>query len=220
METAISPTTNRLANTGIWARDGIRALWRDAAQRRAFGPQAPRYAEEIRLSVDNVAGVIRTPISRWLSGHVLAGDWDLDPSPFSMQPKLAYCLRHWVDGQTWDDAGATAYHTDMIDRLGVIDGCRTEAQVRARLERLDSVFARTKDTGILLPKSELRRPNFRESGGILIHIGRDGRGLFGSGGNHRFAIALALRLDQFPAQIGLVHPDAIDAIARLRRPKV
>jgi hypothetical protein len=49
---------------------------------------------------------------------------------------------------------------------------------------------------------------FRESGGVLVHILADGMPVFG-GGNHRFAAARVLNFQRIPAQLGIVHPEAI-----------
>lgn len=49
----------------------------------------------------------------------------------------------------------------------------------------------------------------RESGGVYVHINRNGEAIFGGGGIHRFAIARILSLDTIPAQLGVVHEEAL-----------
>ena len=42
-----------------------------------------------------------------------------------------------------------------------------------------------------------------------MHIDRQGKPIFGLGGNHRLAIALTVGLRSFPAQLGVIHPNAL-----------
>ena len=65
-------------------------------------------------------------------------------------------------------------------------------------------------------RNEIFKDNFREVGGIYIHIGVDGKPYFGGGGCHRFAIAHILQII-FPAQIGCVHVSAIPYLKGYRK---
>lgn len=49
----------------------------------------------------------------------------------------------------------------------------------------------------------------RAHGATLVHVGHDGACLRSGGGGHRFAIANILDLPETPAQLGVIHPDAI-----------
>ena len=67
-----------------------------------------------------------------------------------------------------------------------------------------------------MPQGTLVKGNFRERGGILVHIGSDGEPCFAGAGYHRFAIAKILNL-RFPAQIGCVHIEALDHLDEYRQ---
>lgn len=197
-------------------RHTLRALWRDAAQRRKYGQSAPKYGEQVWIHTKDCGNAIQAPISRRRSGKVLAGDWDLDSQPVRDLPKIAYCLRHWGDGQSWEDAGAHEFMIDLIRKRGRVDGVNNEQEIAERFARLDVIFKEVRTQGRLLPAHVVKNGGFRECGGVYVHIGRDGQPLFGHGGNHRLAIALALDLPHFPAQLGVVHPDALDRLAGFR----
>lgn len=217
METAKSKPSFSLGGGTLWLRDALRAWAQDRRQRARFGAAAPLYAEGIEIPLSDLTGSVGAPLSRRTSGRVTGGDWDLEPAPLAAHPKAHYCLRHWRDGDSWEAAGAVDYHMRAIERDGVIDGCRTREDVDRRLEALDRVYEDVLRDGALKPKAALRRPNFRESGGILVHVGRDGNGLFGLAGNHRLAMALAAGLPVVPAQVGQVHPDGLPLFQGYRK---
>ena len=50
---------------------------------------------------------------------------------------------------------------------------------------------------------------YREMDGIFVHVGRSGDIIFGGGGAHRLAIAQGLKLERVPAQLGVVHREAL-----------
>lgn len=112
---------------------------------------------------------------------------------------------------------------DLIRERGSADGCRTLAEVISRYERLDVMFRQVCSEGRLRSRSELQRRGFRASGEIYMHVGRGPQLLFGNGGNHRFAAARIAGLSCIPAQLGVVHPEAIHdweqvAVRGARRP--
>ena len=63
---------------------------------------------------------------------------------------------------------------------------------------------------------ELDEKNYKEEGGILIHIGPSGELVFSETGSHRLAFAIILGIEKIPVQIGVVHKDAIPLIEKYR----
>lgn len=195
-----------------------RAFRKDLPQQRRYGADAPRYCEKIIVPTKTCNTAIATPVSRRKSGHVTAGDWDQNPVPLSNLPKFAYCMRHWQDGLSWEESGAYDHMENLLESRKSIDGCRSRSDIIKRFEMLDAIFEAVRKDGGLTAAGNLPKAVFKEYGGILVHIDRNGMPLFGLGGFHRLAIAKILKFPNFPAQIGLVHPDAIGALGKYRRP--
>lgn len=204
----------------------LRSLIRDSYNRFRFGSHAPQYAELLwvdsarcgsflhcseftnfyRRSVRSATGLI---VTQWPGDSIQL---------LSEMPKYSYCYRHWVDGLSWKDSGAFDYTLQKISEstTGRYDGLSTLADVEKRFEILDKVFDLTQKANSLMPQGDLVENNFRERGGILIHIGPDGAPYFAGSGYHRFAIAKILNL-RFPAQVGCVHIDALDRLTDYRQ---
>jgi hypothetical protein len=124
--------------------------------------------------------------------------------------KMQACRKHWESGVSWADTGIFDYVLGVGSARGrPLDGCRTYGDVRARYLELDRIFETVQLEGRLRTKRELPGNSFREAGGIFLHFGRTGAPLFGGGGTHRLAIAKILGLRIVPAQVGVVHEDAV-----------
>lgn len=167
-----------------------------------FGPGAPRYAESLTVSTANLCAIRmkqkkRLGWDRESSGKVIFS-W---PSgaliPVQEHEKIAYCLRHWVDGLSWEEAGA-------LDWYG-FKGPKKLPRIRARLDHLDRIFDTVRKEGRLRSMQELNPHSYREEDGLRINIGPNGELVFLDGGTHRIAMALALGLPEVPAQIGVIH---------------
>lgn len=143
------------------------------------------------------------------SGLILAGDWDRSIGPIDGEPKRTACFRHFCDGVPWDETGIYDYMLTRIERFGSFDGVQTRGEIEARYRRMDKLYEEIQRDGRMKTRKEL--PNYfrREYGGIVLHIRRDGSVLKGRGANHRLAIAHLLDLREIPAQIGVVHRDAV-----------
>jgi len=149
------------------------------------------------------------PIDRSATGRVLAGDWDLGTRELRTVTKIRYAIAHWRDGVPWEETGVYAYMLRRIRRYGKADGCTTLEHVVERYRRLDEVFAVVASERRLRPRCEVPPDAVRETGGVYVHFGRDGRPIFGLGGFHRLAMSLALDLQRIPVQVGVVHRDGI-----------
>lgn len=203
-----------------WLRDLHAQVPRKAARdlwnRLRYGPEAPLSDELIHVdpaavhwTYDAKSG--RRALRRRQSGMILGGSWDQCRIPLDGQIKITSCEDHFLRGVPWED---TPLFHRMLRELAEgkqPDGCTSRTDLHNRYETLDRIFEETQRRGRLLTQAEL--PDFfrREHGGILVHVGRDGTLLRASGGMHRFAIARILKLPRIPAQLGVVHAEAIGA---------
>ncbi|MDI7924613.1 hypothetical protein [Ferirhizobium litorale] len=176
-----------------------------------YGQGAPKPMERIVVPVIDCNQALINSISRNETGKIMGGEWDAELVDVDSITKIEICRRHWVDGLSWKDAGAYDNMMDIIAKRGgkQADGCRTLDDVIARYDRLDKIFETVQSERRLRSVKEIDPKAIGEAGGIYIHIDRSGRPVFGLGGAHRLAIARILKLDSFPAQIGVVHPGGV-----------
>lgn len=146
---------------------------------------------------------------RAASGLVLDGDWDSNVIPLHECPKYQVCRNRFISGMSWVDAGAYDLMRKILKEKPGADGCRSMADVIKRYEEVDYLYHTVKKEGRLKSRKELRPENFRESGGVYVHIDRRGDIIFGGGGWHRLIVAQMAGLRSIPAQLGVVHLDAI-----------
>lgn len=189
---------------------------RDKHNIETFGPAAPQYAE--RIFIAPLSCVRTISLARSQSGRVWS--WVAESGgviqPTRQVKKIAFCLRHWGDGESWEQTGAFDHMERLIQERGIADGCRTMPEIMERYRRLDAIFETVRREGRLRSMSELNPNAFREEGGVYVHLGPDGEPIFGGGGYHRFAMALVLELKRIPAQIGCVDPSSSRFMVRLR----
>lgn len=183
--------------------------YRDCKNLLFYGFKAPLFAERIYINQRNCK-VYCTKWNREYTGRVIGGDWDLGLQPIERHPKFEYCVRHWVNGLSWQASGAYDLMKKLIDEKGGrVDDCLTFEDIKQRYERLDQIFFEVKHDMKVLPQQVHQPGGFRESGGVYVHINRNNDPVFGGGGVHRFAITKILELDWIPAQLGVVHKEAI-----------
>jgi hypothetical protein len=187
----------------------LRPVVRDAGNRLRYGADAPRYAERIWVRPAELHERVLGSRRLW-SGQVRDGDWDRHREPVGSMPKVQACIDRWVHGHRWEDTGAYTWMMRLIeDRGRAKDGCETYEDVVARYAQLDRVFEQVRAEGRLRRRSEVDPPGFRELGGVLVNVDRDGAPVAGGGGWHRLAMARILELPLIPAQVGLVHRAAL-----------
>ena len=194
----------------------FRAYVNDRRSLQQFGTTAPKYAEIINVVTADIEKQLTTSIRRSASGTVMPKDWCPIDERLDKNQKISYCIKHWRDGLSWEESGAIDFHMKAIEVNGRIDHCRTRADVDRRLSRLDKIWQLEKRTQKLKPKKEISPFSFREYGGILVHIDGQGKPIFGLGGQHRLAIALTVGLRSFPAQLGVIHPNALSRLHTYR----
>jgi hypothetical protein len=186
---------------------------RDAVNLVRYGRGAPRYAERLWIDPEGITGWLQLPERAEMttrSGCVVPGDWDLNVEP-GINPVVRACIEHWREGVPWEDTGAYASAMRAIQRspTGEFDGCRTFDDVIARHRGFDRLHAQVSLEGRLRTREELPDHRFRELGGILVHVDRRGRFIWGGDGSHRLGIALALGLERAPVMLGAVHATAV-----------
>lgn len=193
----------------------VKAIRKDRSNRHEFGDRAPRYAERLWVKTSDVEYGLKLWSSK-KSALVVTG-WPEDLSrPLNDWVSVRACLDHWVKGVSWEDTGLINQMMQWIDEKGKVDRLSTRADVLTRYKQLDDLYSAVLKEQRLRTRSELVAGNFREEGGILIHIGPEGKPFFGGKGNHRIAIAIAAGLEYFPAQLGAIHFSALDSLPQYR----
>lgn len=199
----------------------MRIYSRDLQNKLKFGRSAPLFNERIwvdprkiefmieREEVQRVSGMHRSRAS----GVVV--DWSKveNIKPITDEFRIQYCYAHWKEGKSWEELGVIEHMSNTKKY-----GSWPQKKIKARFEMLDQAFEETKEEGRLKTRKEIDPSNFRESEGILVHIGTDGEVLFGGNGFHRLAIAKVLELEKIPACVGLVDRDAIKYLDEYRKP--
>lgn len=206
----------------IWHRAMRESGIRYAKNRWRYGPEAPRPDERLWVNPLSVKQMYRRKdrtiqrLNNRYSGVVLAGDWDLDRLKLWRSPKYRACWRHFNKGFTWEETGIYAYSLRRIAQDGHIDRMTTLAEVKERYARIDVMMADIQKEGKLRSASPSKT---HEKRGILMHIDRNGKLLFGNEGYHRLALARIAKLPIIPVRLGIVHPDALktDVLPRLRQ---
>jgi hypothetical protein len=199
---------------------------RDVANRLRFGPDAPQSDELIWVRTEDVKDWYKSDpangapkFRRRHSGMVAGGDWDFSRRPFGSHLKLNSIRDHFERGVPWPQTKLFECMMQQIAEKGEIDTFRSREDLIARYERLDRIYDEAQRTGTLRPHGSVNETR-GENGGILVHIARDGTPLRDGGGMHRFAIAVVLDLARVPAQLGVIHPQALKAgvLKDLRNP--
>lgn len=200
------------------ARRWARAVGYDLSNAVRYGRHAPLRCQRIWVVPAEVETAV-DGLRRALSGRVISGDWDRETFPVEDVEKIRFSRLRWDQGFSWDETGAYDFSMRMIAQHGGrFDGCETLEDVVRRYERLDEVFDQVRREGRLRTAAELGG-SFRESGGVYVHIGRDCQPVFSLRGNHRLAIARILSLSLMPAQLGVVHPEALPSWRRTYSPQ-
>lgn len=196
----------------------LRALRIDDKNRKRFGEDAPRFAELLWIPTADLKDSLKLGSSKD-SARVIK-DWPHHSAvPVRELPSIRACLEHWQYGLSWESTGIIQQMLDKIDSVGKVDRLKSRNDVEERYRSIDELYESVSSKGQLKSRSELIPGNFREEGGILVHIGPGGVPFFGKKGHHRLAIALALKLEYIPAQLGVVHISAINSLEAFRREK-
>ncbi len=205
------------------------AATRDIRNKIYYGFSAPAFAEKIWIDPNEVDKAIdenhlkqelHVSTSRLASGKIVS-DRKLFKKVYPVERinKIKFCIEHWEEGHDWEETGAIDYMAELISQNGKVDGCADIEDVYERYKSLDEIYKEVKEERRIKSMEELHNNNFREFGGVFVHLGPEGEPYLGMGGLHRFAIAKTLNIRQIPAQIGIVHQTALPVIPEFRKKK-
>ena len=157
----------------------------------------------IRISHRDVRRKISNFKSYDFSRKVLGGDWDLNTSLIEDNEKFISIRQRFLQGVAWEDTDIfLGHYARPFARGERVRGCRTQSQLlRYYNRRVDGMYRNIKAKGIRTPGL------FNRIEPLYVYIGRDGELLWGSGGNHRFAMAKILELENIPVKIRTRHAD-------------
>ena len=176
-----------------------------------YGLDGPRFGELIYVNPQDHSTAL--PFKhRSFSGQVLNGDWD-QKERINIEDSTIYraCYAHWEEGVAWEETGIYQFMLDKIERFGgEVDNCSNIDDIIVRYNKLDQLYDRVKKSKRFKTQKQLNFFNFNEHGGLLFHIDRNNKPIYGAGGMHRFAMAKILGLKEIPAQLGVVHFNAIN----------
>lgn len=175
-----------------------------------YGLGAPRYAQTFYLDPGKIKlAVVWQEPGRLDTGKVLGGDWDYAVRNLDEVKKITMTKLHIIENKSWEEVGAYELMAELLAQHGSYDDCVNVQDVIARYEKLDGLIKGLHAGDGFLQMSRINRYNYRESGGVYVHVGRNGDYIFGLGGCHRLAIAQALGVREIPVQVGMVHELAV-----------
>lgn len=135
--------------------------------------------------------------------RVEAGDWDVPREGGFMEVDAFKALRQRrLEGKEWPETSFYQRVADELARGEVRWGCRTEADFRARCNRLDALLADIEDNGYST-QEQLGKDGRDE---IRVAINRAGRFMFVDG-RHRLSIARLLDVPLVPVRVILRHQE-------------
>ena len=210
------PYDPRVAVPHNSVKQRFRESLRDWHSRLRWGRNAPLRGERIWVRPKDCSLYVKKRmLGPWAGkkGLVLSGGWDLQALRISSHPKLAVAYQRWIRGVPWRELGVYEQLYARVRHEGKQDGCCCWDDVLERYNRLDALYAEAAHNQRLRPHWERRgtTPSPRELDGIVVHINRDGHPILGGEGEHRFMIARLLQLPYIPAQLGLLHPQALSS---------
>lgn len=137
-------------------------------------------------------------------GDILDGEWDHQRAfEIMASPKQRSIHERFVLNVPWEET--ELFKSVYAIRLARGELVRGTSNIRDLAieygRRVDSLFASMKRDGFVSPTDRFGRPKTLPH----VHIGRDGRILFGNNGNHRLAIARIVGLKYIPCWVRSRH---------------
>lgn len=221
MKKILRPVYYNIKGTINKIKNRINIYSRDLKNISKYGLSAPRFNERIWVDPRQIEYMIERDEVKRVTGYhrsqasAVVINWNKveNLKPITDEFRIQYCYGHWKEGKSWEELG-------VIDHMSKSKkyGSWSREKIKSRFEMLDQAFRETKKEGRLKTRQEIDPENFRESGGILVHIGKNGQPIFGGNGFHRLAISKVLELEKIPVCIGMVDKDAIQYLDDLRKP--
>ncbi|AUX10531.1 hypothetical protein AArcSl_2920 [Halalkaliarchaeum desulfuricum] len=142
------------------------------------------------------------------------GDWDRDLPPVDSSIKYRSVVERFRNDTPWQE---TEVYQTALKKIesgeSYWNGCRSRDELKKRTSTVDELYRDIRDSGFK-SQSEIHGKSVKEillSGSfdrsktdVTVAIGRDGEILFVDG-NHRFAIAHVLGLDELPVRVVVRH---------------
>jgi hypothetical protein len=230
MDPRVTPGASREArSTPVSRLERMARRWsfylRDAKSLARYGSLAPKYAERIWVNpaACRRAIAMTASLARQQSGRVVKHSFPPDETRIIAVTdieKVESCLRHWLEGVPWEETAMYRVYREKVAQAArrgeTHRGLKNDHDVLRKCREYDLMFEQVKREGRLRTRKEIYPDNFREEGGVIVHVGPDGELFQGRSGNRRFAIALALGLPTIPATIGCVHQAALPYLPALR----
>ena len=114
-----------------------------------------------------------------------------------------------INARSWEDIGVIDRYAGAVERNGVLDGCRSRADVIAKYDNLDRVIDAMEAEGLCDFRSKPKE-NFRDGhGDTMLHFGPDGTPVFGWGGQHRLSVCALLGIPVI-CRVGVIHAAFLD----------
>jgi hypothetical protein len=204
-----------LASRDLWARAyvGTRSVRNWLRYEAPIDPYQILRVDPGRI--DRYPGAFPGPKYQY-AGLVAGGDWDQTDVRFTDLDVYQAYERHFIDGVPWQD---TAFYERILSEIEAGEarwGCTTREAFDRRCDRLDCLYDRIREYGMLSQaelldagyddplgtRQRLKTERFKDE--ISIHVDRDGDLLFGDGRN-RLAIAKLLDLESIPVRVLVRH---------------
>lgn len=146
-------------------------------------------------------------------GTILSGDWDTQVITLDESLKYRGMIEHFEMGLPWEET--CLFQTRYLDRLNRLGTAVGMHDIDELLEyyrgHIDTLYRN-------IAKNGFQHGSWRTGvDPVYVHLGRNGEFIWGSGGNHRLAIARVLELSRIPVRIHLRHEQwqhYRDAVAR------
>ena len=185
-----------------------------------YGLNAPKKYEQIWIDPLEVSRLVNKEEIEKVTGNNrndssgMVIDWNQieNTVPLTSEFRIQYCFKHWKEGSTWDEIG-------VFDYMSRTEKYRSWPlqKIKDRFIEFDRIFDQVKKDNRLKSRKEIYPENYREKGGIMVHVARNGEIFFAGIGFHRLAMSQILELEKIPACIGVVDKHAIKYLDSLRK---
>ncbi len=139
-----------------------------------------------------------------VTGLILNGDWDLNKKKINDLLSFAVFKKRYLEGKEWEETSYYDKYKNRIKVEGMARQCKTWKEFKQKkLMIWDELFKDIKDNGYKKqsdPDDEIEVGVSREGEIILID------------GQHRFAIAKILNLEEIPVVVNYWHKEYLDKV--------